>query len=845
MECVIVLRDEVNCYVQGLKPSDNEILKNQFSILTPTRFYQAAFKLGQWDGKISFFYEDGRTYVNLLEKLVPIIESMGYTIKLLDKRKSTAYLPEPIDKFYLNDIEMNGTPIVLRDEQVEVINALLASGGGIGKAATGAGKCVHPDTPIIMFDGTIKPIKDVLVGDILLGDDNTPRTVLEKTAGQSPMHKIIPTSKGHDEWIVNDKHILSLVTNADRNGTNSQIKKDEVLDIGIDEYLLKGNTFKHTFKQYSTGFDGWPEIEFPTDPYMIGLWLGDGCNDRPTIWNIDQEIIDYVYEYAEKNQASIKVYEQDHTECSGYSMVTHEHKHNHILEYFRIFKNSDGVKYIPPKYITSSRNQRLELLAGLIDSDGHLGRAPGGIEITQKSKPLSDAIVTIGRSLGFRVSVKEKLIKNTIYYVMYLSGDMSDIPCKLTRKQQAERNPNKNYLRTGFKVENLPKGDYIGIAVDGNQRFLKGDFTVIHNTLITGAMTLIHERMADLRVLTIVPNKTLVKQTHADYVMLGIDAGIFYGEEKELDHKHLVSTWQSLINSPHMMSEYDAVIVDEVHGAKGKSLQTLLLVNGKNIAYRYGVTGTMPKEEIDRMSINMALGEVVVDVGAAKLIEKGILSNLDITVLELQHNLEYEYEYYKENFRKSLTRPTVMTYQQFKDSYLPDWTAEKSYNAKFEDHMIWIAKKLESIRAEHGNTLCLVDGIKYGETLAELIPDCEFLQGKDKLEHRQEVYDKYKDSDDLLTIATSQIASTGLNIKRIFALCYINFGKSGIKVIQSIGRGLRTDDDKSYVAVYDFTNDFKYSRKHTNERIKFYKEEKYPHKRKRIKFSPKKLDLFD
>ena len=190
MECVIVLRDEVNCYVQGLKPSDNEILKNQFSILTPTRFYQAAFKLGQWDGKISFFYEDGRTYVNLLEKLVPIIESMGYTIKLLDKRKSTAYLPEPIDKFYLNDIEMNGTPIVLRDEQVEVINALLASGGGIGKAATGAGKCVHPDTPIIMFDGTIKPIKDVLVGDILLGDDNTPRTVLEKTAGQSPMHKI-------------------------------------------------------------------------------------------------------------------------------------------------------------------------------------------------------------------------------------------------------------------------------------------------------------------------------------------------------------------------------------------------------------------------------------------------------------------------------------------------------------------------------------------------------------------------------------------------------------------------------------------------------------------------------
>ena len=502
--CTILIKDEVSCAVMGLSPAHQDILVDKYAMLVPSRFHMAKFKLGVWDGKIPYFKNAGETYVNLLTEIVPIVEDWDYKIKLVDKRQAHVLVAPEIDNTLLSSVLINGKPLILRDHQVDIINALLENGGGIGKAATGAGK-----------------------------------------------------------------------------------------------------------------------------------------------------------------------------------------------------------------------------------------------------------------------------------------------------------------------------------------------------TFITGALTLIHEALDDLRVLTIVPNKTLVKQTYNDYVMLGIDSGIYYGDEKRTDHKHLVSTWQSLINNPNMMRDYDVVIVDEVHLAKGKSLQDLLITHGRHIAYRFGVTGTMPKEDIDQMAVKCALGNIVVDVNAKNLIDKKLLSSLDITILELEHNLEREYEVYKKNFRKSLTRATVMSYKEFKDSYLPDYQAEKSYNAQNKEHMAWIAGQLDTWRHEHGNVLCLVDGVKHGEKIVDLIDDAHFLSGGDSVKKRTAIYDQYAKRDDMLTVATAQIASTGLNIKRIFTLVYINFGKSGIKVIQSIGRGLRMDDDKSSVKVFDITNDFKYSRRHTTERVKFYKEEQYPYIKKRVKFAPKSSDIFD
>ena len=152
--------------------------------------------------------------------------------------------------------------------------------------------------------------------------------------------------------------------------------------------------------------------------------------------------------------------------------------------------------------------------------------------------------------------------------------------------------------------------------------------------------------------------------------------------------------------------------------------------------------------------------------------------------------------------------------------------------------MEWIKMYIEAKRdMGKGNVFCLVDGVNFGKKLAKLIPGAVFVHGKDKKKARKEVYQLFKDNDNLVVIATVHIASTGLNIKRIFNLMFIDVGKSFIRVIQTIGRGLRKAPDKDHVDVTDICTDLKYGKKHLRERVKFYNEAKYPHKKRKINYS--------
>ena len=136
-----------------------------------------------------------------------------------------------------------------------------------------------------------------------------------------------------------------------------------------------------------------------------------------------------------------------------------------------------------------------------------------------------------------------------------------------------------------------------------------------------------------------------------------------------------------------------------------------------------------------------------------------------------------------------------------------------------------------------GNVFCLVDGINFGKKLAKLIPDAVFVYGKDKKTARKQIYDLFRDNDNLVIIATVNIASTGLDIARIFNLMFIDVGKSFIRVIQTIGRGLRKAPDKDHVDVTDICTDLKYGKKHVRERIKYYNEALYPHKKRKIDYT--------
>lgn len=304
---------------------------------------------------------------------------------------------------------------------------------------------------------------------------------------------------------------------------------------------------------------------------------------------------------------------------------------------------------------------------------------------------------------------------------------------------------------------------------------------------------------------------------------------------KRTEIKRPTNTYNLHIRNNHNYVA-NGVVVSNCHQAKGAVLQNIVTKHSASIPYRFGFTGTLPKDDADALSIHTALGPIRYTVAAADLIDRKILSSLNINILQLEEDFTAEYERYLRE--KNVGKPPTIT--QFKDGYFPDFSSEKAYLQKNNARIKWIADCIELRRDEKkGNVLCLVDSIAFGRKLAAEIEGSIFVNGQDvkSPEQRKLVYDMFKDRDDLVVIATVHIASTGLNIHRIFNLFLIDLGKSFVRTIQSIGRGLRMAADKDKVVVWDICSDLKYSKRHLTQRSAYYKEANYPHKKTKIKYA--------
>ena len=312
------------------------------------------------------------------------------------------------------------------------------------------------------------------------------------------------------------------------------------------------------------------------------------------------------------------------------------------------------------------------------------------------------------------------------------------------------------------------------------------------------------------RTMVVVPNKSLVVQTEEDYKNLGLDVGVYFGDRKELGKTHTICTWQSLnvldkksyddetLSLAEFTAGVAAIIVDEVHQAKAEVLTKLLTQNFNNCAIRWGLTGTVPKEAFEFQGILASIGPVINQVSAHDLQEKGVLANLQINVLQTTD---------------------VQVFRSFQEEY--------SFLVTDPIRLNWMANKIKELSLS-GNTLVLINRIDTGNKLIELIPNAVFVSGGMKLDDRKEEYDEIKTSDGKVIVATYGVAAVGINIPRIFNLVLIEPGKSFVRVIQSIGRGIRKAQDKDHVEIWDFTSSCKYAKRHLTERKKFYKEAKYP-----------------
>lgn len=352
-------------------------------------------------------------------------------------------------------------------------------------------------------------------------------------------------------------------------------------------------------------------------------------------------------------------------------------------------------------------------------------------------------------------------------------------------------------------------------------------------TFITAGLIDAYEQVGGTSVV-IVPSVDLVKQTIRELEMWGLDVGEYSGEKKDLNHPHVVSTWQALQNSPEIISSRSLILIDECHGTKANVLKNIIAKHGKNVPHRMGITGTLPKDNCDKLTIKTMLGPVVAEVGAKELIDRGFLATLEITRYTMEEDLKAQYEEYKEAQKISLE--PVLPYAAFKKSYFPDYRSEKAFVSKNKRRMRAIADIIIK-RSMYGNVFVLVDNVDFGKNLSAMIDGSVFLYGKNPTEERQAVYEEFKKRNDMIVIANAKIASTGLSIKRINELFLIDLGKSFIKIIQSIGRGLRKAVDKQHVNVHDIGTDLKYGHQHALERGRHYKEAQYPSKKTTVDYS--------
>lgn len=358
--------------------------------------------------------------------------------------------------------------------------------GGAKITVIGKPGCFAKGTKVLKFDGSIANVEDIKKGDLLMGDDSTPRKVLELCRGKEKMYKIKPM-KG-DPIIVNENHILSLKCT----GYN-QHKKGEILNITVKDFLNKSKTLQMRYKWYRTGVNFEAE-EVELDPYLLGYWLGDGNSNEPMITTTDEEVLVYFDQKLAELGLYLKQKPQDPISYRIIQTDGPKHFANHFRNYLRD-NNLFGNKHIPTCYKINSKEIRLALLAGILDADGYYDKRGKGYDIIQKSEKLIDDVIFLARSLGFAAYKTECLKRCTnspdhigIYYRCFIAGAVHEIPCEISRKKAEVRKGHKDVLVSGFELQALDEDNYYGFTLDGNHLFLLEDFSVVHNT---GKTTLI------------------------------------------------------------------------------------------------------------------------------------------------------------------------------------------------------------------------------------------------------------------------------------------------------------------------------------------------------------------
>lgn len=456
-------------YITQLTNKIGSAANIEFHAMTIREKYILREQIALCSNGIKSAYESDADFVEIAESLGKGLDALDASNNLL----TTKDIAGSATKVFTNAMSDNpSAPGLKFYNKFDVYGSMQKGDLIIVAGRPGMGKCLTKGTPILLYDGSIKNVEEIIVGDVLMAPDSTPRNVLSLARGREMMYWVRQNG-GAIDYRVNESHILSL--KCSRNGDYGN-KNGDIINICILDYM-------NLSKKRKSNLKGWKsKVEFPykkvtIDPYILGLWLGDGAKSAPVIYNPDEEVV-----------SSIETWAKEH----GYTINRKWHGGCWTIRISGMFisklRDIDVLnnKHIPQKYLVNNDNIRLELLAGLLDTDGY--HWAGGYEIVQVNGKLAFDIKFLADTLGFKTCIAKKKtsIKSTGFkgeaFVLRINGDVSRIPCKVKRKKASPSVKNKNWLCTGITVVKDVEDDYFGFEIDGDKLFLLGDCTVTHNT---------------------------------------------------------------------------------------------------------------------------------------------------------------------------------------------------------------------------------------------------------------------------------------------------------------------------------------------------------------------------
>lgn len=647
---------------------------------------------------------------------------------------------------------------------------------------------------ILMHDGSIKAVEDIIIGDLLMGPDSLPRTVLALARGRQEMRQVIPNNG--ESFIVNKDHkLLAHVTPYRNEHASSEV-------ITLSQYEESSTWYKHRRKIQRCSVE-FKEKQLPLEPYFIGLLLGDGStvNGQFNLTTADFEIENYFKSYIETlglsftkrsktgtHAVTLKAIDES-ANCSNPNRVTK------ILRELGIQEKRAYEKSIPFIYKTASSEQRLELLAGLLDTDAHYSFRDNTFQYCTSSIQLAKDVLYLIRSLGFRGQILTRRTSKRDAYIIHITGVLDQIPTKILRKKASISLEQKNCLVTGFKMKKLPEDDYFGFTLDKDHLYLDENFVVHHNTgksvVIAMFLESVFRQYPDQKILCLTHVKELIEQNYTKLLTVwpNAPAGIYSAGLKRRDTYNKV-IFAGIASVAKRWAEFgfvNLIIIDEAH----------LVSPNEETLYRSFLEGL--KSVNPHLKV-IGLTATPWRIGQGKITDDGIFTDIcfDITTIGAFNRL------IAEGYLAPLIPKQTKTMLDTEGVHTRggEFIQSELQNAVDKDELSFAAIK-EAM--EHGynrrHWLVFCAGVEHAIHVSDMLNACGIsslpVHGKLSNAERDEAIRKFK-SGEIRALTNNNVLTTGFDMPGIDLILMLRPTQSPVLWVQMLGRGTRPFECDEY-----------------------------------------------